>query len=939
MALYTWLLSGICAATVFASMPQALAQSIEPLPRTPPQIATDAALNMVAPDLDDLWIIDLRLRGRNVVMSDVLAYGEGGGQTLFVPLLQLADTLDFVFEHDAENGKISGWFLRENQRFDLDSPSGKGVVAGRAIALPPHLIFTDGGDVYVPLSAVSDWFALGATWVRDQQYVSLSPAYLLPAEEAAKRGQGRSVGARGPDLDVYALPRASDDYRWFSWPHSTTTLSVNTQSIRGRADSGINAVDGNNVDGNDSVTVQGSTILRGDFLKLNGDLFASISSEGFSQARLRLGRVDPDSALFGPLKASQFEVGDIALSAAPLLQRAASGVGLRIAREPLDISGNFDTTFIQGNALAGWQAELYRDNELLTFQTIGPNGQYRFADVPLIFGANRFRVELFGPQGQQETVLKTVDVDASLIKPGALNYSFEILDAGRGLLTGRDRLGFDTDDVDAVQNRASVFGQGQSAQFVVGYGLNQNVAVRGTASWQSGEGFENDLAPNPNVESVAGDGDVYLGGLGATVSVGGGVFNIDALSDQDGAVAHRVSYATAVRGVSVIIDREDFTEGFRSDANRLDDQRQIRSRSAVRADARVPFAGLSSPLGLGASYSRIVRSDGGVSESARVRASAVLSKVSASHTVNWQSIRQAAGRQTSARTNRLSGVGTLSGTVGPVRLRSHVDYDIEPELRLRRAGVDATTRWRNWALNGRVQRDFRSDSFDYGLGLSRDFSGIRVGADLRHNARINDTRALFTISFAMDKDPLGAGVRFGDAARSDRGAALVRVFQDYDLDGMLSPDEPVIQATRIRAEPRGRVMAVEGDQPALMIEGLSPKRRAGVAVDRAELEDPFAIAASDGTAFVPRPGVVSIINLPVIESAEAEFLLRDEAGEPLQNQIATLQSCDGQVSYKERAAFDGLVFFQFIKPGCYIFKTDGQDAVEFTVAAGEIYRP
>ena len=52
------------------------------------------------------------------------------------------------------------------------------------------------------------------------------------------------------------------------------------------------------------------------------------------------------------------------------------------------------------NCRVGWDAELYRNGQLLAFAENRADGRYEFIDVPLLYGQNRFEVVLYGPQGQ-----------------------------------------------------------------------------------------------------------------------------------------------------------------------------------------------------------------------------------------------------------------------------------------------------------------------------------------------------------------------------------------------------------------------------------------------------------------------------------------------------------------------------------------------------------
>ena len=73
---------------------------------------------------------------------------------------------------------------------------------------------------------------------------------------------------------------------------------------------------------------EGDMRLSGDFAFMTARLFAGASSrDGLTGARIELGRRDPDSDLLGPLKASEFQIGDVTTVALPLGLRGTSGRG------------------------------------------------------------------------------------------------------------------------------------------------------------------------------------------------------------------------------------------------------------------------------------------------------------------------------------------------------------------------------------------------------------------------------------------------------------------------------------------------------------------------------------------------------------------------------------------------------------------------------------
>jgi hypothetical protein len=84
-------------------------------------------------------------------------------------------------------------------------------------------------------------------------------------------------------------------------------------------------------------------------------------------ARLRAYRSDPDGGLLGPLNATHFEVGDVTGHSSKLLGAGINGRGAVVTNEPLFTPASFDRTRFEGELPTGWEAELYRNGQLLAF--------------------------------------------------------------------------------------------------------------------------------------------------------------------------------------------------------------------------------------------------------------------------------------------------------------------------------------------------------------------------------------------------------------------------------------------------------------------------------------------------------------------------------------------------------------------------------------------
>ncbi|NRD89988.1 hypothetical protein C8024_11760 [Sphingopyxis sp. BSNA05] len=83
---------------------------------------------------------------------------------------------------------------------------------------------------------------------------------------------------------------------------------------------------------------------------------------------------------------------------------------------------------------SGWDAELYRNGQLLAFAENRVDGRYEFIDVPLLYGQNRFEVVLYGPQGQIRRDVQVIPVGIDSIPPRQTYYWAGIHEAGEDLI-------------------------------------------------------------------------------------------------------------------------------------------------------------------------------------------------------------------------------------------------------------------------------------------------------------------------------------------------------------------------------------------------------------------------------------------------------------------------------------------------------------------------
>lgn len=854
-----------------------------------PSTALAQWANLPAPPDADLRIAELSLRNRDTLVREFLAWQSGEKGPLYLPFEEVMVALDFQIAIDGQGA--DGWFLRESQRFHLDRAGGFVQSAGRRFDLAPGDLAEIDGVAHVAATALDRWFSLGVKWDADRQVVSLTPPYLLAGEENARRSGGAMRSADAADYGD--LPQMASGPGWLSWPYLTANLALTGQSRAGRAMSG-----------------QGSLLAQGDLLGTTGQIALSASMPGQFDGRITLGRYDAAGRLLGPLGATRVEAGDINLQATQLLLRNGNGIGVQIGRMPLNATGRFDQTDLVGSAPPGWQAELYRDNQLLGFQTISGDGRYLFPAVPLQFGSNRFSIILYGPSGERQTIARAVDIDSAQIVPGTLTYSAAVMAQGRSLLR-RSSLRLDRNAGTAEDNAVSLLSNptGLHAQVGLGYGLSRSLSVSALAARRQEDG---------------GVRATYVGG-GFAWLAGSVLTSGDILVQSGGGTARRLAALTSIHGVSLAAEREDYDRNFLSDENRLAVGVTMRSRDTVRIDGRIGTAGWS----LGGTRTR--RSDGASDRFLTSRISFVAGPVSVSPRLSYRDIRVGiADRQ-----KRLDGGMSLAGSTGAWRLRGQLDYDIAPRLRLRNTGAEAGLRLADWFLAAGVDRDFQQSSTRGRLSANRDWNGIRLGAEARYDSSGRAWLGLLTLAFALDRAPDRGNVRFGRDARSNSGTVVARLFEDRDGDGKRGRGDPLVDGGEIISAPRGQGATRDG---VTVIENLPVDRPVAILPDLSSVENPYLAPSQPGRLVTTRPGGIVHVDIPVVETGSIELTIRNSAGIPLAGKIISLVPCENRPALTRRArtAFDGLSAFDLVTPGCYQVTFGEKNIGEVHVTGGKL---
>lgn len=822
---------------------------------------------------DELLILILRL-GDYVLSDGIFGYPKQG--SLILPLTDLMDALEFSIEVDPENGRAEGWFIDENRLFNLDLAASQVVIEGEVIPIDPAFIEQLPDDIYVDVRTLARWFPINFEFNLSSLTIDLDSREPIPLEQRVARDQLRERVLSQRRSKTRELPTLEVPYEWVTWPVSDTTVEFQVSSS----------------DEETTLTRNFSTLATADLMKLNADLFVTgTEKDQLSVARLKLGRQDATGGLLGKLDATQFALGDVFSPQIKHISRSQGGRGFEVSNAPLGNQNEFDRITLQGDLQLGWEVELYRNEVLLDFRQSQANGRYIFEDVPLLFGVNVIKLVFFGPQGQRREEIQQLRVGADQIKPGTHQYAISFNQEDRLLLMGNDKTITDQ----SFQGKARY-------AFQYKYGVNKTFSV-GT-----------------NLASIPFEGGhrVYSG-VNLVTSLGPIYGRADITKDIEGGWAGTISAQTRLFGINFIGEHtylNDFlSEEFNLDSNPQETDSRLRLDGVVRWDflPHIPFS-------LNVNHQSFQSRDR--STEIQNRLSTAIGRASISNTVSLNLNDPAESEDTESMTGTIQ----IGGSIGPVRTRGQVSYNVIPEATLTSAAVSG-----NWKLNKKfnasagVSRQLSGSSdTSVSLGVNTDLDFVAAGVDAEVDDQ-GDYTGRLRLTYSWGKDAADGGLRIASKPTAERGTMTARVFLDLDGDGKYSESiDEALEGVGFRTG-RNKLNAKTNEKGIAFVTSLETFKPVPFEIDIGSLEDPFWITDPEGVEVILRPGVPGHVDFPVITAGEIDgvaYIRREGVSDPIRDVLIQLLDQNGEVVKEARSQYDGFYLIDLIRPGTYTLRVD-----------------
>ncbi len=818
------------------------------------------------PNHDDALLLDVHL-GRYRLGDGVRGYATPEGACL-----DFSDTimsLDLAIRVDKKLRRATGWAFTENHNISIDREAQTVQIVNNIQKLGANDIFDAPEGWCVDSKKLAAWLGLKLDVDQNNAIIVVTSDSKLPVELTMERRARSSKIRPETTFDLKSLPQSTIAMKGISIP--SVDMVVNIGGLR-------------QANKTQTFNFGYEAFVAGEVGPVAYDARIASDKSGIpANIRLRAYRTDPDGKLLGPLKATQWAAGDVSGVSTPLVSQSSVGRGAFVTNRPLQNPQNFDRTDFRGELPTGWDAELYRNGQLLGFASDRADGRYEFLDVPLLYGQNRFEIILYGPQGQIKREERSVPVGLDSIPPRVTRYW----------------LGFNQQDHD-------LFGLAQGA-------LRPSSGWRGTVGLERGLNSKTSVAAYGHTMLDIFGRRQYFGELAVRRVLGPALTEFSGASNFHGGYALRAQGLAELGKTNVQFETINAFGGYESEriAN------GVTGLHSLTLDQPVRLGRTMIPLHFDTRYT--TRSSGTHTVEAGLRSYFGLGRLALSTELGWRHDRTPNGPQ---QPDEMTASLLANARFGRVRVRSEGRFRIAPHAELESLTLvgewtgkhgDSDRRSNNWRAeigydaSGRVRA---------GLGYVRQFKRMALTASVE-GATDGSVAAGLNLAFSFGPDPRRPGhIRMTSDPLATNGQLLATIFRDLNGDGVRQPGEPGEKDVQLTT---GRT-AVEGltdGNGQVVINTLPTFEPLLVGIDASSLPDPLVQPKGVGLVLTPRPGIIARIDLPLVSAGEVDGTLAKEGGSSLEGVELELLDVEQRVVGHTRTEYDGFFLFEGVPYGHY----------------------
>ncbi|MGQ8367399.1 carboxypeptidase-like regulatory domain-containing protein [Glaciecola sp. 1036] len=772
--------------------------------------------------------------------------------------------------------EYAGWWATQDNTFSLKAspditniqsyPAGAIAfvdVNGNAGFLTEQDLIIQGDELFVRSDVLAEWFKASFTFDEERLELLSKNEVLWPFQQAKKRKATKLYSSN-------RVGDAKEQHHDFGYAlRSPQTMDL------------VTTVQGRRVESEDRDFNAGYNLLgRQDLLGLSaGFYFAGNDDDIVNQGTLDFNKywLDGNS---GPLGMTNLNFGDIQ----PVrVGRESSSLsrGVAISNKPLNNETLQEQANITGLVQAGWDVELYQNGILVAQAFDQQSGRYEFLDIPLYSGLNEFEIVKYGPQGQVERETQEKVLSASFSDSFTPFYEISI-----------------------SQNNETLFNFQDVSELAV-----QDYALNGRYDMAIADNFSVNLGHSLRFGSEAID-NTYTAGF-AYRPFERLMLNFDYRYLENNSHSMEFAARTAFWGQTMAARLgviKDTTE------SRNEDVGYNSSFSISGSLLTSEWLKIFQQTDL--RYSKNLTGTQAIA--AVNRLSLQFKKVSLNHSLSYQNTEDEFGNTEDRTIGNLS----LVSPIGRVFTRAGIAYSKEVDESFDIDSAFIATNWYAFnkvSLRAEIAHSFAVENTRYSLGVDWKSDLYALNARIEHSD-LFDTSIMLSARISMSEAPTEFGYIQDRLSLANTGTILVRVYHDVNNNRVYDADDIALPEVKVEA-PQARKVADTDVIGIAQLDNLRNFNKTDIKLDRTTISDPLLIQSTIDTSVTPRPGLVALVNYPLLEGGEIEGEVSyvDQYGrvQLVPNVPIEIRDAKGKIVYRIKSGFDGYYYFFGLLPHNY----------------------
>lgn len=772
----------------------------------------------------------------------------------YLPMTSLFEALDFAIIVSPTLGQAEGFFTSEKNLFELNRQTCEVKIKNVRKSYPCEGIISFEDELYVRHSLLKNWMGLEFTFNSYASEILVRSDEPLP--EQAKRERQR--------LSQGEVPSTKDSLPENFGEHRLSDVGLGHFSFDQQLLYGVDRFSGN-----EKTRLRHDTSLGVELQGLETRAYVGGEGDSISESLLSISKKDPHGGLLGDLRAKSIEAMDLVLPAVPLIHPSVSARGLLISSFPLNQPNTFASREFQGPLPAGWEVELYQNDTLIGRKRADSGVEYRFKDVSLFFGINRFRLVFYGPQGQRREQVEVVNIGQQSTTPGESFYRF----------------GW-------AQKKEDHRGQIISSQYRLGLNpsFSSGISYIGEQIGESHEPY-NYLAAD----------------IAASFSRFYGALNI-AQNDKSGTAGEvlvQVPFEKIILGGSYAE-----LSNFKSNLYRLQDSQLIKSIS------KLSFQSSLFPI-------LPIRLDGEIEERTYLNKNKIQSikqrtALQLGSNYLFNTINQEIGDS-----SFLSGEALLLIPLNLNEARVWAEY----RKKMDSIGASILTRWTDrFFTEVSARRNELADTSSLGLSANQRHQAFTWGSEVGFDDKGGFT-ALALFSYSLTQNPRRLDIVPSSQPQTLYGAASVRVFLDKNYSGDFDDGDQALPDIGLQVNNNDVTAKTDENGEAVLLQ-LPVHQPTDIGISYKTLADPQYYPKYQGGRIYPRPGQVAQIDLPVFVYSEIDgsvVMDTPQGRRGVRGLTVTLKDSTGKIIRQVRTEFDGFFLLDRLLPGDYLVELNSDE--------------